>query len=416
MFTNVFFLILLILLIGFVPEIEPTNSWKSFFFGIATYCSLLLVIFLQNRLVRRHLPRMLILTNLELLGFLCFFYFYLTAHEPFSQSQALISTLAIFLYFFGLAVHHWSTYSYQNPSIRSEYTSPASYTLMQIGFLIPFILPFVLFSLFLDLSQHIPKDSEWGPITIAILFIISFFSLITFFPVVLQYFWRCKPIPDENLKSRFEELCKKLNFKHSGIMTWSIMKHALTAGVIGIVPRYRFIMFTDRILKELPPESLEAILAHEIAHSKLKHLIYYPFIILGMTIVAAIVFLLLGDTVTDPIIAFFIYALVAMIYLRMVFGYFSRLFERQADLYVFKAGIPHQHMLQALDFIGVATGNTHLIPNWHHYGIQERINFLSEAAIDRNLIDRHDQWVKWSLILYFTLLILTSIFIFGDQI
>ncbi len=421
MFTNIFFLILLILLIGFVPEIETLSSapqlYQPLMLGLAIYFILLLVIFFQNRLnknfTRRNLTRMLALTNIELLAFFCFFYFILYAHEAFPHSQSILSIVSVILYFIGLGVHHLSTYSLQNYSIRSEYLSPVSYMLMQLGFLIPFVIPFILLSLFIDMSAFIPNDSEWGSITIFIFSFVTFFSLLIFFPVALQYFWRCRPITDITLKKRFEDLCKKLNFKHSGIMTWSIMKHALTAGVIGIVPRFRYIMFTDRILRELPPEPLEAILAHEIAHSKLKHLLYYPFIIIGMSLVAAIVFLLLGDNVSSPIAAFFIYGFIALLYLRIVFGYFSRLFERQADLYVFAAGIPHYYMLQALDFIGVASGNAHLLPSWHHYGIQERIDFLCDAAIDRELIIRHNKWVKWSLITYFTLFILTLIIIFG---
>ena len=64
----------------------------------------------------------------------------------------------------------------------------------------------------------------------------------------------------------------------------------------------------------------------------------------------------------SPIVAYIFYAIIAMLYFRIVFGYFSRLFERQADLYVFEAGVPHYYMLQALDYIGVASGNTHLSP------------------------------------------------------
>jgi STE24 endopeptidase len=191
------------------------------------------------------------------------------------------------------------------------------------------------------------------------------------------------------------------------------MKHALTAGIIGIIPRFRYVMFTDRILRELPPEPLEAILAHEIAHSKLKHLIYYPAIILGMSFVGAFIFLFLGNSVSSPILGYFIYAIVAVLYFRFVFGYFSRIFERQADLYVFEANVPYYYMLQALDYIGVSAGNIHLAPSWHHYGIQERINFLCDAAIDRSLITKHNRKVKLSIIAYFTILLLSMIILFG---
>lgn len=400
------------LLVGFVPEVETQSTFSQFAIGIVAYCGLLLLILLQNRLsrdfTRRHLTRMLAITNIELLAFLCMFYFVLNANTILPNSGTLLSIVSFALYFIGLGVHHLSTYSAQNHAIRQEYPNAASYAMMQISFLIPFVIPFTLLSLVFDFNSFITND-----ISLVFVSIISIFLLLIFFPVALQIFWGCHPIEDEALRNRLENFCNKLNFKHAGILTWSAMKHALTAGIIGIVPRYRYVMFTDRILREFPPECLEAILVHEIAHSKHKHLIFYPFIILGISAVGGIIFLCLGDSVTSPILAFSIYAGTALIYMRIVFGYFSRLFERQADLYVFEVGFPHHHMLQALDNIGVASGNTHHIPSWHHYGIQERIDFLCNAAIDRELITKHNQWVKWSLLAYFALLILTFIFLIG---
>jgi Zn-dependent protease with chaperone function len=415
MFTNVFFVILLILLIGFIPvlEIPPgaTVSDEPFIQGLIVFGVLLCIIIVQNRLFKKttrlHQPRMLLLTNFELLGFLSYFYFILYAHQSFPQSEAFNAIVSTIFYFIGLGVHHLSTYSLQRHAIREEYPSPLSYAWMQIAFIIPFILPFIVLSFIIDFSSWLPAHY------IILISLVSILGILILFPVALRYFWNCKTIEDEALRHRFDNFCKRLHFKHAGIIRWSVMKHALTAGIIGIVPRFRYIMFTDRILRELPPEPLEAILAHEIAHSKLKHLIYYPLIILGMSIVGIFAFELLGDSITSPFAAYFIYAVIAVLYFRFVFGYFSRIFERQADLYVFAAGVPHNYMLQALDYIGVAAGNIHLVPSWHHYGIQERIHFLCDAAIDRKLIEKHNRKVKWSLVAYFTIFFLSIIILIG---
>jgi STE24 endopeptidase len=356
---------------------------------------------------------MLFLTNFELLGFLCYFYFVIYAHQSFPHSTTFLAIVSSIFYLIGIFVHHLSTYSLQSHHIREEYKTPPPYALTQIGFLIPFIIPFILLSVIVDISSLIPEDNVWGGIILTIVTLVFFIGLLMVFPVALCYFWVCKTIDDDNLRIRLENFCKKLHFKHAGIIRWSIMKHALTAGIIGIVPRFRYVMFTDRILRELPPEPLEAILAHEIAHSKLKHLIYYPAIILGMSIVGAFIFLFLGNSITSPIAGYLIYAIVAVLYFRFVFGYFSRIFERQADLYVFEANVPYYYMLQALDYIGVSAGNIHLAPSWHHYGIQERINFLCNAAIDRSLITKHNRKVRLSIIAYFTILLLSMIILFG---
>jgi Zn-dependent protease with chaperone function len=412
MFTNIFFIILLMLLIAFVPEVDSQSTMAELTAGSVGFCSLIALIFFQNRLnksfTRRHLSKMLVLTNIEILTYICLFYFVLNAHSLFLNSGTILSIVSFAIYFLGLGVHHMATYKFQSHSLREEYRTPLSYATMQINFLIPFVIPFTLLSLVFDSTFLIKNEIVLLAISVA-----SIFLLLILFPVALQSFWGCRPIEDKILRDRLENFCKKLRFKNAGILTWSVMKHALTAAIIGIVPRFRYVMFTDRILRELPPESLEAILAHEIAHSKRGHLIFYPFILLGISAAGALVFLAIGDSVTSPIFAFFIYAATALIYMRIVFGYFSRIFERQADLYVFEAGVPHHHMLYALDYIGTASGNTHLIPNWHHYGIQERIDFLSQAAIDRTLIKKHNRKVKWSIIAYFILLTITFIILIG---
>lgn len=96
------------------------------------------------------------------------------------------------------------------------------------------------------------------------------------------------------------------------------------------------------------------------------------------------------------------------VYFRYVFGYFSRIFERQADLHVFKLNIPASDMVEALDILGESAGNIHNEPNWHHYGIQQRMDFLNRADRDRSLIAKHAWRVRLSLVAYFILLIVLT--------
>lgn len=205
--------------------------------------------------------------------------------------------------------------------------------------------------------------------------------------------------------------------------TWTIMNHSYTAGIIGIVPRFRYVMFTKRLLDELSKESIEAVLAHEIGHSYRKHLLIYPVIIFGMIVTTTIFSLFFSESINEffslqdmlhpsplwkmlyPLSVFIPFAVILALYFRYVFGYFSRLFERQADLHVFEVGIPPEHMHQALDELGVLTGNTHHHPSWHHHSISERMTFLEKAASDPSLIDKHHRRVKKNLIVYCSLLI-----------
>lgn len=94
------------------------------------------------------------------------------------------------------------------------------------------------------------------------------------------------------------------------------------------------------------------------------------------------------------------------LYYRIVYGLFSRLFERQADLHVFALGVPPEAMIEALDNVGIGTGFTHLVPNWHHYRIKERIDFLKQAMLDPSLVAKHHRKVWIALGIYLGLLLL----------
>jgi STE24 endopeptidase len=193
------------------------------------------------------------------------------------------------------------------------------------------------------------------------------------------------------------------------------MNRSLTAAIVGVVPRLRYIMFTKRLLHELSPNAIESILAHEIGHSYRKHLLIFPLILLGMIVCTSLFAQYFSDPLSQwlsaqnaewlfPLTIFIGYAIIIALYFRFVFGLFSRLFERQADLHGFVLGLLPEHMIEALDDVAVATGFTHMAPNWHHYSIQQRIDFLKAATENPKLIQAHHRRVKLILFLYFILL------------
>src|SRR5262249_21461837 len=108
-----------------------------------------------------------------------------------------------------------------------------------------------------------------------------------------------------------------------------------------------------------------------------------------------------------PLAIFLPYLVIAGLYFRYIFGYFSRLFERQADMHVFALQIAPEHLTHALDHIGVVAGNIHHVANWHHYGIQERIDQLNKGAKNpAKEVAAHDRRIFSSLAVYFIVLAL----------
>ncbi len=423
MFTNLLFLLLIVLLVSFTPGSEPPDPSYAvpFFRAMALYGALLLLIVLQNKLfsakVRRNKNAFILLVNLELIGFFCLYQYAFEAYRFIGNVFQTPNTfLMLALYWVGLAVFHYTAFNQKRVHPNSATATPRNEVSIQLWMSIPFAIPFLAFTLLFDALQFIPNahfqeamknGSDDVLISIVLMVGMLAFMVLTmiFLPALIQKLWRCEPLEEGPLKDRLEALCRKANFKHAGMKTWTLLNDALTAAIIGIVPRYRYVMFTKRILHELPPESIEAILAHEIGHSYRKHLLIYPGIIMGMFIFASLFFLVFGDFFNaHPLATYIAYALILALYFRFVFGFFSRNFERQADLHIFELGMDPKSMIEALDQVGTLSGNIHFIPNWHHFGIQQRIDFLRQAELNPPLIARHHRFVRTCLLLYFILL------------
>lgn len=394
MFSNLLFIIIVLLLISFSADM-PLQPWiaspvQGFAFGLVVYLATLGLIYFQNRI--RKVP---LLVNLELLAFLCVFIFIFGGQRVFAgPSLGLTALILLSFYLFGLWFFHYSS-----ARGKSWIDSPCAEANLELRLIAPFTLPFLFFTLLGDLAHFYP---QWENQESAVLLfsIVSLIALLVFFPPVLKWLWGCRPLPPNELKERLEALCVRAKFKHAGMLTWSILPGAMTAAIIGIVPRFRYVMFTGRLLNGLPPEQVEAVLAHEIGHSYRKHLILYPFIIFGMlTCVSLFTQFYESDY---PLLNFALYAVIIALYFRLVFGFFSRQFEREADLHIFKLGIPVNDMKEALLAVARESGMPPETPSWHHYSIRQRVDFLDRA--NPALIARHHRRVKIYFCLYILIL------------
>ncbi len=410
---------MLLLVINLAPEVVPI-LWplplnESLAISAALYAGVLFLIYLQSKWIRpRNISRkktMSLIANIELIGCFIFVYFFagVQYHFPLiNNSDTLLSAATLFLYLLGLGLFHYTSYNWLQAKT-------------QINFLLPFLIPYFTLTVSLDLLSWLLGIREGWISTIIALTLLTISLLIL--PYFIQKFWNCTPLKDHQLHERLENLCRKARFTHGGMNTWSILPNAITAGIIGIIPPFRYVMFTPKLLQMLAPEQIEAILAHEIGHSKCKHLLLYPFIIFGMGVSVGLFFIFVDNTLephfynyfsphVTPLLIFIPYAVIMWLYFRYVFGFFSRLFERQADLYVFDLGIPPEHMISSLDHIAIASGGIHHLPSWHHFGIQERIDYLEKAIETPSLISRHHLKVKVCVGLYLIILTLGIFFLF----
>ncbi|MGZ5818917.1 MAG: M48 family metallopeptidase [Burkholderiaceae bacterium] len=98
--------------------------------------------------------------------------------------------------------------------------------------------------------------------------------LVLYPSVIAPLFNKFTPLDDDSLRSRIENLMQRVGFASKGLFVMDGSKrsahgNAYFSGFGGA----KRIVFFDTLLSRLAPEEIEAVLAHELGHFKLKHIV-----------------------------------------------------------------------------------------------------------------------------------------------
>ncbi len=227
----------------------------------------------------------------------------------------------------------------------------------------------------------------------------SLILMVLVAPVVFVKSWGAKAIENGN---DFEEIRKELENSRTpvtAILSWpdSIMPYS-TAGVIGFVRGFRYLLISPQLLKSLSATELRAVTAHEAGHLRKQHLLFYllAFIcLLELFAFAGSANLLLtwtGVLEVSGILMGVASILSIILFIRFGIGFLSQNFERQADCHAFERhGI--SPISTALMKVSLLNGIKPEQDNWHHYGIQQRIDFLSICLKKPEMLQKHHRRV-----------------------
>ena len=332
------------------------------------------------------------------------------------------------LLFLGLFVGYLSiVWAYAHGAYRALQAtdiSRRSYILSNISFSIPILLPWLLLSGVADIINvlpfHLPKrllSTTEGQVLYFLIFLVA---IAVVGPLIIQKFWRCEPLETGFYRQRIEGLCQRAGMEYANILYWPIFGgKMITAGVMGLIKKFRYILVTNALLRFLDPDEIDAVIAHEIGHIKKKHLMFYLIFFMGYMLVSFASFdlLLYAILFAEPIYNFiqntnlnqttvvssifsFTIIIIFVIYFRFIFGYFMRNFERQADTYVFTLFDSAGPLISTLEKIALTSGQPMDKPNWHHFSIKKRIDYLKKCEVDRKWIYHHDQKIKKSIVVY----------------
>lgn len=445
MYTNLLLFLVAIFLfsIDSVPEVPLLPGWQAlllFILFLVGYVQLAGKLFSRPRAIRSagyfQTEKQLSVLALFFFGaslYLCDLKYYLSLLSFGNTTPALVNLAGLLLFVIFLAIMWRAGQSNYELIFGRKHSTPA-FILSNIKANLPIVLPWLILSLLYDVVALVPLPglqqviaSEWGDL---LFFGVFLFFVLIFFPPLVRRLWGCKKLSDGYLKRNLDVFCAKQNFS-ADYYLWPLFEgRMLTAGVMGIVPGLRYILLTPALIETMSRAELEAIMAHEIGHVKKYHMLLYVFLIAGFSLLVGMlaepfIYMLLSLQSLNTLItvsgisaetALTLVGAVPLLifmllYFRIIFGYFIRNFERQADLFSLEKMGNSQALVSAFEKISALSGNIRDQHNWHHFGIGERIDCLEDAERSPGQIRRHDKKVRYSLLAYVAVVLLAVVLV-----
>jgi STE24 endopeptidase len=109
--------------------------------------------------------------------------------------------------------------------------------------------------------------------------------LVLYPTVIAPLFNKFTPLADESLRSRIENLMQRVGFASKGLFVMDGSKRSAHGNAyfsgFGAAKR---IVFFDTLLSRLAPQEIEAVLAHELGHFKLRHIVKRITVMFGLSL------------------------------------------------------------------------------------------------------------------------------------
>jgi len=235
--------------------------------------------------------------------------------------------------------------------------------------------------------------------------------IIIFSPMLLRRIWVTRPLPTGQLRDRLEEFCRRIGFKCNDILLWDTYSAVTNAAVMGLFGRVRYVLITDALIENMADEQIEAVFGHEVGHVRHHHILFLMLFVMGTGGLATLLLELLLKNWSDQYSDWPIFAVgTALVTLwLLLFGYVSRRFERQADVYAAASvsspersadvedGLDNHGavvMAGALQRIAALNGISPDTKSFRHSSISLRMAFLTNLATRRNLLTKFKRSLK----------------------
>lgn len=255
-------------------------------------------------------------------------------------------------------------------------------------------------------------------------------------PEVLRRVLDTTPLPDSPLRRRLEAMCQRHGLRYRDVLLWHTQGNMGNAAVMGVLPRVRYVLLSDLLLETMTEEQVEAVFAHELGHIVHRHMVWYVvfvmILMLTVTGPGSALEAILPEWAEGDLGAVLMTGIGCGLFL-LVFGYVSRRFERQAD--VFAARVMEQHrasrtaiapaeptrpvaivgpygatvFASALERVAVVNNIPIASRSWCHGSIAKRMQYLRDLSHDPGHTHRFDRVMRRLYLVLVLALLITGV-------
>ena len=154
-------------------------------------------------------------------------------------------------------------------------------------------------------------------------------------PLILRRLWRLESLDEGEERDRIQAMIARMGVNVSDICLWRTGHRCLNAAVAGAFRRSRILLISDALIDSFDEADLDAVVAHEMAHIKHRHVptMLMSLVAAGLTAIMCSQIVSRSDWQTVPseqtslLILFPI-----LVFWLLIHRFVSRSFEHQADL------------------------------------------------------------------------------------
>lgn len=253
-----------------------------------------------------------------------------------------------------------------------------------------------------------------GPDSAALASLVASAATLVVSPVLLRFALGLRPLPPGPVREEVERARSAHRVRLGGAYLWPTGGLVANAAILGLVPRMRYLLLSDLLLAALSREEVLAVVEHELAHVKRRHLPWLALAVASIAVLAAVAadasVRAIGNAFDagEPVRLDPVAGLATGVAAFLGLGWISRRFERQADAFAAaelsrRAGSPVvefaavEATASALDRVAELAHVDPRRPSWRHGSIRWRqgnLKALAGLPVDRLPIDRTVRRIK----------------------